>query len=92
MFFFKDFNFNPKLSAAHLLHQRSRSTVAPSTPNLLQCFLRGAMLAPVLSAFELVVVVVASHQLFCLDLLMTEQAEQKLVARVGGRLQTFQLA
>jgi len=78
------FNSNPKFSAAHLLHQRYQSTVAPLTLTLLWCHLPGATLAPVLSAFELVVIVVASHWLFGLGLLMTEQAEQKLVARVGA--------
>jgi len=45
--------------------------------------LHGATLAPVLPTFESVVIVVASHWLFGLGLLMTEQAECKLVARVG---------
>jgi len=86
-FFFKDFDSNPKFSAAHLLHQRHQSKVAPLTLTLLWCHLSGATLAPVLSAFELVVIVVASHWMFGLGLLMTEHAEQKLVARVGaGRL------
>jgi len=40
--------------------------------------------APVLSAFELVVIVVASHWLFGLGLLMTKQAKEKLVSRVGA--------
>ena len=46
--------------------------------------LPGATFALVLSTFEHLVIVVASHWLFGLGLLMTEQAEQKLVARVGA--------
>jgi len=46
--------------------------------------LPGATFAPVLSTFEPVVIVVARHWLFGLGVLMTEQAEQKLVARVGA--------
>jgi len=37
-----------------------------------------------LPTFEPLVIVVASHWLFGSDLLMTEQAEQTLVARVGA--------
>jgi len=47
-------------------------------------FLPGATLAPISSAFELVIIVAAGHWLFGLGLLMTEQAEQKFVAQVGA--------
>jgi len=50
-------------------------TIAPSTLTLLQSFLPGATLAPVLPTFEPVAIVVASHWLFGLGLWMTEQAE-----------------
>jgi len=50
-------------------------TVAPSTLTLPQCFLPGATLAPISSAFKLVIIVAAGHCLFGLGLLMTEQAE-----------------